>query len=82
MSFEGFGIINSPKGTDGFNRETKTEIQFRPKLMWDIGAAFNQPKTFKVGTGWQYWYNKFGNDNQKVKGAIESSPFIEARVHF
>ncbi len=82
MSFEGFGLINSPKGRDGFNRETKIEIQFRPKLMWDVGALLGQPKTFKVGAGWQYWYNKFGNDHNLVKGAIESSPFVEARVHF
>lgn len=82
MNFEGFANVIGPKGKDGFNRETKMEILARPKLMWDVGAAFGKEKTFKAGFGWQYWYNKFGNDHTKVKGSIENAPIFEAQIHF
>ena len=82
VAFEGFGSINSPKGKDGFGNDTKTEIQFRPKVMFDVGALLGAPNTFKAGLGWQYWYNKFGNDHERTVGAIENSLFFEARLHF
>jgi hypothetical protein len=82
LSFEGFGSVNLPKGKDGFNRETKTELLFHPKVMWDVGSAWNSPKSgYKLGVGWEYWVNKFGNDHNAVPGALASTPFIEAAIH-
>jgi nucleoside-specific outer membrane channel protein Tsx len=82
LSFEGFGSVNLPKGKDGFNNETKTELLFHPKVMWDVGSAWGSPKSgYKLGVGWEYWVNKFGNDHNAVPGSLASTPFIEAAVH-
>lgn len=83
LSFEGYGSLTGPKGNDGFGQGTKTEFLFHPKLMVDVGAlAGARKQTFQVGLGWEYWHNKFGADHTKVAGAIQSTPFIEAAVHF
>ncbi len=82
LSFEGFGSVNLPKGKDGFGNETKTELLFHPKVMWDVGSAWGSPKSgYKVGVGWEYWVNKFGNDHNAVAGALASTPFVEAAIH-
>jgi len=82
LSFEGFGSVNLPKGKDGFGNETKTELLFHPKVMWDVGSAWGSPKSgYKLGVGWEYWVNKFGNDHNAVPGALASTPFIEAAIH-
>jgi len=82
LSFEGFGNVNLPKGKDGFNNETKTELLFHPKVMWDVGSAWGSPKSgYKLGVGWEYWVNKFGNDHNAVSGALASTPFVEAAIH-
>jgi hypothetical protein len=82
LSFDGFGNVNLPKGKDGFNNETKTELLLHPKLMWDVGSSWGSPKSgYKLGVGWEYWVNKFGNDHNKVAGALASTPFVEAQIH-
>ena len=82
LSFEGFGSVNLPKGKDGGGFETKTELLFHPKVMWDVGSAWGSPKSgYKLGVGWEYWVNKFGNDHNRVAGALASTPFIEAAIH-
>jgi len=82
FSFEGFGVVNPPKGKDGFGNDTKTEILFHPKVMYDVGAMFGKPKFFDVGAGWEYWHNKFGADSHKNVGTEQSTLFVEADVHF
>ncbi len=83
MSFEGFSSVIGPKGKDGFGESTKTEILFHPKLMFDVSRMVGLGKgVLLAGVGWEYWYNKYGTDHQKVPGAISNTPFVEAAVHF
>ena len=82
MDFEGFGLINAPKGTDGFGAKTKTEYLAHPKLMADVGADFDDPGHLKIGVGYEYWLNKFGNDHTSVYGSEANAFFGEVDYHF
>jgi hypothetical protein len=89
LEFEGFGSVNFPKGKDGFGNKTKTEILLQPKLVWAVGSLWGNAKAgYTLGVGYQYWSNKFGNDNgltingAKVNvGSLANTPFVEAGIH-
>jgi hypothetical protein len=80
LAFEGFAIVNLPKGKDGFGRDTVTEVLLHPKLMWDVGPLFGS-KGYQLGAGYEYWLNKFGNDADEVVGAEQGTVFFEAAIH-
>ena len=83
LRIEGFTNLVTPKGKDLFNRETKVEILSQTRLTLDLGkVAFNKAAFLDLSVGFQYWFNKFGNDHTKVPGSIETAPFIATRVHF
>lgn len=82
LAFEGYGIVNGPKGRDGFGQNTRTETLLHAKLLHDLGALFDDPGRLKAGIGWQYWHSKFGSDHTANQGSIESAPFLEVQVHF
>ncbi|HEX4326823.1 MAG TPA: outer envelope protein [Burkholderiales bacterium] len=86
LAYEGFFNIIAPKGRDEFGNSTKTEINFDSQIMLDAGAVLGGPKgTFKVGLEYQYWKNKFGNDNSNpffLGGAKASTPMFRAEYHF
>lgn len=83
LHFEGFANVVAPKGPDGFGTQTKTEILMHPKIMLDVGHWLSlKARTLEAGVGWEYWYNKFGSDHNRVPGAIQSTAFVEAAVHF
>jgi len=81
-SFEGFLDVVGPKGKDGFGNDTKTELLFRPKVMFDVGALFGHKNAFQVGAGWEYWVNKYGTNHRTTPGALQSTPFVTADIHF
>ncbi|BDG02475.1 hypothetical protein [Anaeromyxobacter oryzae] len=89
LQFAGFANVLLPKGKDGFGNETKTEVLLQPKLVWDVAKTFSSTRTgYEVGVGYQYWLNKYGNDNDltvggvKVNaGALSSTVFVEAAIH-
>ncbi len=84
MAFGGFFNVNSPKGRGNpALNETKTEIFTRPELTLDIGELVTGRKNFvEVGVAYEYWLNKFGNDNSLIVGAIARTPMLTAKVHF
>lgn len=86
VSYEGFFNIIAPKGNDEFGNPTKTEINWDSQIMVDVGSLVGGPKqTFKLGVEYQYWKNKFGNDNGNPffrGGAKASTPMIRAEYHF
>jgi nucleoside-specific outer membrane channel protein Tsx len=83
VAFKGFANLVSPKGRDGFGDETKTEILVHPKMMVNLGELIHGNKDrLEVGIGFEYWYNKFGNDHTKTPGAIEMTPLILATYKF
>jgi hypothetical protein len=86
VSFEGFMNIIAPKGTNEFGGSTATETNFDGQIMFDVGAIAGGPKgTFKLGVGYQYWKNKFGNPAVTPgagSGAFAKTPMIRAEYHF
>lgn len=81
LSFQGYVNVIGPKGND-YTQPTKTEVLLHPKLMVDVGQLIDKKKNFiEVGVGWEYWWHKFGANNS-VGGAIQSTPFVEATLHF
>jgi hypothetical protein len=83
LNFKGFVNVVSPKGKDSFNAETQTEVLAHPKLMVDVGKVIGIDRhIIEAGAGFQYWYNKFGNNHKTNSGAIESTPFLELSYRF
>ena len=83
LRFEGFLNLITPKGKDGFGAQTATEVLTQPRITLDLGAlAFKKPNTLDFYVGYQYWFNKFGNDHSRVPGAIASTVFVGSTVHF
>ena len=96
LSFEGFMNVIAKKGNNEFGGPTAVETNFDGQIMADVGAMVGGPaKTFKLGIGYQYWKNKFGNPttgtivtgaplagNQAGPGATAKTPMIRAEYHF
>lgn len=60
MKFQGFGNYNTAKGLG-----TTDETLVRTNLMVDVGQlAFNKSNTVWAGVGYEYWRNKFGNQDK------------------
>jgi hypothetical protein len=89
LQFAGFANVILPKGKDGFGNQTTTELIAQPKIMWDVAKTFTEKKNgYEVGVGYQFWMNKYGNNNdltvngQKVNdGSLSNTVFFEAAVH-
>jgi hypothetical protein len=84
LKFTGFGDIILPKGKGYPGADpTGTEILLHPKLMVDVGAlAGLKPGQFDAGVGYEYWYNKFGNQAKYLPGTQQNAVFVEAGYHF
>jgi hypothetical protein len=82
LSFEGFGDLIASKGLDEFGNQTAAETHIVSKLMYNIDAK----KTFRVGFEYEYWNNKFGNNNNSTPfiagGAKATTPMLRAEYHF
>lgn len=85
FSFEGYGLYIGSKGTNEFGGGTAPETHIDAKLMYNITSLYDAKKnTFKVGLGYEYWKNKFGNPHNGPagKGAFAKTPMIKAEYHF
>ena len=85
LSFEGYANFISSKGKDEFGGDTKPETHFDAQIMYDISEAMGTPKnTFKIGVEYEYWKNKFGNDDSGPagSGATAKTPMVRAEYHF
>lgn len=82
FTFEGYGVYNGPKGLDGFDAKTRSEVILHSQIMLDVGAWFDAPKRLKVGGGFQYWLNKFGADHTTTQGSLEAAPFLRIASEF
>lgn len=85
LSFEGFALLNSSKGQDGFGRGTKPETLLHPKLMYNVGSLIGEKHNYSIGVGYEYWRNKFGDDHKLPgfagKGDFAHTPFVELAIH-
>jgi hypothetical protein len=86
FSFQGYFDYIAAKGTNEFGGATVPETHFDGAVMLDVGRVLGGPKnTFKVGLEYEYWKNKFGNDNEDPffkGGATAKTPMIRAEYHF
>lgn len=82
LSYEGYGNYIAPKGKNEFGGPTYTETNLYNTIMYDASSAVGASKnTFKVGVGYQYWRNKFGNA-PSAPGTFAHTPFVRAEYHF
>ncbi len=84
LSFGGYTNIVTPKGKDGANVQTKTEILSDNRLTLDFGkVAFGKAKTIDTFVGYRYWLNKFGNPSHggNTGGTIENQIYVGAAFH-
>jgi nucleoside-specific outer membrane channel protein Tsx len=84
-SFEGFLNFIAEKGLDETGNPTSAETNLDMALMVDIGPRFGYAKKkIRVGVGYQFWNNKFGNSRRTTGGAGQraSTPMVRADFHF
>ncbi len=82
LAFEGYLNWIAAKGKNEFGGNTSAEFNFDGMLMYDVSPLVKaEPKTLRVGVGYQYWRNKFGNP-KNVNGSKASTPMIRAEYHF
>ena len=87
LSFEGWADLIASKGKDEFGNDTVKETHINAALMYDLSSVVGASKnTFKLGAGYEYWKNKFGNDYTNAgtggPGAFAKTPFVKAEYHF
>lgn len=82
FSFEGYLNYIAAKGQNETGGATSAELNIDSMVMYDASELVGmQPKTLRVGVGYQYWRNKFGNP-QNVKGSEAKTPMLRAEYHF
>jgi hypothetical protein len=81
VTFEGFAQINSTKGPDAFGNGTKPETLLHPKVMYNVGKLVGAKHNWQIGGGYEWWNNKFGNDNHANPGSCAHAPFVEVAIH-
>lgn len=86
LSFEGFANFIASKGKNEFGGDTASETNIDMQVMYDLsGVVGAKPKTFRVGLEYQWWKNKFGNNNDNAYykgGAFAKTSMIRAEYHF
>jgi nucleoside-specific outer membrane channel protein Tsx len=85
LSFEGYADYIGAKGKNEFGGNTAAETHFNGSLMYDISEPVGAGKnTFKLGVGYEYWKNKFGNvySASSNPGAFAKTPFVKGEYHF
>ncbi len=85
LSFNGYVQWITAKGRDEFGAQTAPESHVDMDLMLDAGSlAGLSKKTWLVGVEYEYWHNKFGNDDKGPagEGATASTPMVRVEYHF
>ncbi len=84
LSFEGFANFIDSKGKNEFGGKTGAETNIDMALMWDAGTAVGMGKgKFKLGVGYQYWKNKFGNIASVAgPGSFAKTPMVRVAYYF
>ena len=86
LAFEGFANFIASKGKNEYGSDTAAETNVDMQVMYDLsGAVGARPKTVRMGVEYQYWNNKFGNDNSNSYykgGALANTWMARAEYHF
>jgi hypothetical protein len=85
-SFEGYANFIASKGKNEFGGNTAAETNIDAYAMYDLsGLTGGAKNTWRAGVGYQYWKNKFGNDNSNAfykGGAFAKTPSLKVEYHF
>lgn len=82
LSFEGFMNYIASKGNNEFGGPTSPETNIDGTVFYDLSPALGaSPKTLRIGVGYQYWRNKFGNPGT-ITGTTAKTPMVRADYHF
>jgi nucleoside-specific outer membrane channel protein Tsx len=82
LSFEGYMNYIASKGSNEFGGATAPETNIDAALMYDVGTPMGWGKNaLRVGVGYQYWRNKFGNPDSVV-GSLAKTPMLRVDSHF
>ncbi len=82
LAFEGFMNWIASKGRNEFGGPTSAEFNIDAALWYDVSPHIGASKnSFRVGVGYQYWRNKFGNPSS-VPGSLAKTPMLRADYHF
>jgi hypothetical protein len=78
-NFGGFLNVTGPKGKDGFNNDTKTEVLLRVSYLFDIGKT-----GLKAGLAYEHWRNMYGCDEalDDTGGSRGNTPMLITEYHF
>jgi nucleoside-specific outer membrane channel protein Tsx len=86
LSFEGYANFIASKGKNEFGGDTAPETNIDMMAMFDVSTLVGaKPKTFRAGLEYQYWNNKFGNDNSNAfykGGAKAETAMARVEYHF
>jgi hypothetical protein len=84
LEFAGYLNYIAAKGSNEFGGGTAPETNIDAQIMYDISETLGSAKnTFKIGVGYQYWRNKFGNPTKPNNpGATARTPMVRAEYHF
>lgn len=86
LSFEGYANFIAAKGKNEANRDTAPETNIDMMAMFDVsGLVGAKPKTLRAGLEYQYWENKFGNNNSNpifLGGATANTTMVRMEYHF
>lgn len=85
LSFEGYALWIAAKGRDEFGGKTKPETNIDAMVMYDLSSLIGKKdKTLRIGAEYQFWQNKFGNDEEGAagQGATASTPMVRVDYHF
>ena len=85
VSFNGYAQFITAKGKDEFGAQTAPETHIDADLMLDAGSlAGLSKKTALIGFEYEFWKNKFGNNEKGPAGpgATANTPMVRAEYHF
>ena len=90
-NFKGFLSVTGKKGlgNPAAAADTKAETLLNALVMFDVGSLAGKKDVFYAGVGYEYWNNKFGNDERAPgftglinKAGHISAPFVQVEAHF
>jgi hypothetical protein len=81
VRFAGYIQVTAPKGLDGFDHQTKTELHTDNRLILDFGNS--KPNWIDLFVGYSYWQNKFGNNHNldTTGGSTERTAYVGIAWH-
>ncbi|UTA46970.1 DUF5020 family protein [Simiduia sp. 21SJ11W-1] len=61
--------------------ETEPHLHFNPQIKWDMQKALGSSMRWYVGLEYDYWYNKFGIDNDILESRQNTASLL-VKLHF